>query len=232
MLLQGKPASDLREAVDAAVKGLTTLQVKMLEKCVPDDPEADNSEPDPACVAELEPLLKKAARTVTQEVSKMNKERQGWIVEFASAMTTDFPDDAAGQQDNQRIGAWFTASYNGNPRSLTFVGVGRYFREATSDETVIRSDLGARLIWKADPNAMPPLALSIEYVRRFTSGGDDEDKLVAVLEYPLPFDNISIIASYGKVFGEDFFGNEELVATFGINFGFGRGPVVAIPEGS
>ena len=229
MFLQGRPAPDLEVKVEEAVKNLKKLQLKLLEECVPDDPEAPDSEPDPVCTAEHESKLKPAAKAVTKEVDAMNKERVGWMVEFASALTADFPDNDGSQADVNRVGAWLTASYNGKPRSLTFVGVARHFREDTPADTVGRSDLGARLIWKADPTAMPPLGLSLEYVRRFTPGEGDTDKLVAVLEVPLPLDNLSVVASYGKDFGDDATGKEDLVSTLGINFGLGRGPVVRLP---
>ena len=218
MLLHGKPALELPDKVEA----LKAIQVEFLLECVPDDPDEPVNE---ECVARFEGKLREAGRAV----AKLDKERRGVLLEFAGAWTEDFPDDDTNQRNDGKAGAWLTVSYHGTPRSLTFLGVGRYFRQQVMTERLNRYDVGARLIWKSDREAMPPLALSLEYLRRFTGGEDDTDRLVAVLEYLTPLDNISIIASYGKTFDEDFTGRQDLVSTLGVNFGFGRGPIVKMP---
>ena len=106
-----------------------------------------------------------------------------------------------------------------------FLGVGRFIRDDVESGTVDKKDLGARLIWKGDEDSGVPAALSVEYVRRFVTGDADTDKLVAVLEYRIPFEGISLVAIYGKTLESDFTGREDLVSTLGINFGFGRGPI-------
>jgi len=218
LLVHGRPARELGEKVDL----LKAVQIEFLDECVPDDPE----EPvDEDCQAAFEARLREAGAAV----AKLDKERRGWLLEAAGAWAADFPDDDTSQRTNERAGAWLTASYNGKPRSLAFLGTARYIRQELLDEKSNRYDVGARVIWKADRDAMPPLALSAEYLHRFTDVGDDTDRLVAVLEYSTPLDNIAIIASYGKAFGDDFTGRQDLVAVLGVNFGFGRGPIVPVP---
>jgi hypothetical protein len=207
----GEAVAALREAQDA------------LNENLPDDPEI---EVDQELVARFDEKISEAGRAV----AALDKQRVGWVVEFAGALVGDFPGDDAGDAEVGRVGAWLTASYHGGER-LTFLGVCRYILDDRGSATVDEKDLGARLIWKGDEDAGVPAALSVEYVRRFVSGDDDTDKLVAVLEYRLPFEGISLVASYGKTFESDFTGREDLISTLGVNFGFGRGPVVrARPE--
>ncbi len=212
MLRHGDAPPELGETVAALRKAQDALSDSL-----PDDPD---SVVDQKLVDRFEARIREAGRAV----AALDKQRVGWVVEFAGALVGDFPGDDAGDAEVSRIGAWLTASYHGGER-LTFLFVGRYLRDDVGPGTVDKKDLGARLIWKGDEDAGVPAALSFEYVRRFVSGDVDTDKLVAVLEYRLPFEGISLIASYGKTFESDFTGREDLVSTLGVNFGFGRGPV-------
>jgi hypothetical protein len=217
LFLHGRAAPELKDRVVA----LREAQLAALE-CVPDDP----SDPvDEACMEKHAASLRSAGRAVAE----LDKQRRGWLVEFASAITSDFPGDSATTISWSRVGGWLTASYRGDGH-LSFVGVARWMRDRAGGSAVDDTDVGGRILWIADPTAMPPLAFSAEYVRRFRSGSEDTDKLVAILEYRTPLDNISLIASYGKVFENTFTGKERLVSTLGINFGFGRGPVVRAAE--
>ena len=224
MLLEGKPAPQLL----ALEEKLQLIQLEAADRCVPDDP----TEPmDEACLEGYEAKLKKAAGEIAMAP------RTGWMVEFAGALTADYPDDDAGAVEAGRRGAWVTASYRAPTAdgeaasSLSVVFVGRYLRDDIGDETLGTTDVGARAIWTADPSTMPPLGFSFEYVRRFVSGSaPDTDKVAAVLEYRTPLDNISLVASYGKDFKDALTGKEPLISTLGISFGFGRGPVVRLPD--
>ena len=46
---------------------------------------------------------------------------------------------------------------------------------------------------------------------------------------PPALENVSFVASYGYEFDDTFQGDEDLVSKFGINFGFGRGPLHNLP---
>lgn len=213
-------------ALDERVKDLREAQVRLLD-CVPDEP----TEPvDEGCVS----VAEREIRTQLARV-KDKTERMGWIVEFAAAATRDFADNDAEQAGNTRFGGWFTASYHfkkvktdGTEMSspLTVVAVARYLSKDDATLANGSEDVGGRLIWKGESDAgMPPLAISIEGLRRFAEQGDDSSRIVAVLEYRLPVENLSIVASYGKDF-KDLTGHDSMVTTLGINFGLGKGPIV------
>jgi hypothetical protein len=165
----------------------------------------------------------------------MDKQRRGWIVEFASAVTSDFPDENAATVSQSKYGAWVTASYRdkepeGSASHLCYVMVGRYIRDRSTGQPSDTADLGGRLIWIADPKAVAPLSLSLEYLRRMSSDVDDTEKVAAVLEYKTPIDNVAIVASYGKDFKNELTGKEPLVSALGINLGFGRGQLIKAPQ--
>jgi hypothetical protein len=216
MLRQGEADPDLWKRI----KALQDEQIKLLD-CVPDEP----SEPiDEACVAEAEKRVRKAREGVAEKA-----ERRGWTVEFAAAATRDFPEDDSGQGTNTRLGGWLTGSYK-FPGTLSAVALARYLAADDASGEGRSEDVGGRLIMKSQRDAgMPPLAISMEYLRRFAEHGDDSSRLMAVLEYKLPMENLSLVASYGRDF-KDLTGQQSLVSTLGINLGLGKGPVVPAPE--
>lgn len=211
MLRQGSAGPKLGSRIEE----LRAAQLSLLE-CVPDEPE----EPiDEACASEREKDVRRARQGVIEAA-----ERIGWTVEVGAAVTRDFPENDANAAANSRSGIWLTASYH-REGPFSVVGVLRYLgKDDTSDQGGAK-DLGARVIWKNEGEAgLPPLAISIEYLRRLAERGDDASRLVAVLEYRLPFENLSVVASYGKDFA-DLTGHEPLVSTLGVNVGLGREPL-------
>jgi hypothetical protein len=212
MVRQGSASKDL----EPHVQKLQAAQV-LLAACAPDEP----TEPvDQACVARVKGELEAARDAVIT-----NAERVGFTLEVASALSRDFPAEDADAVSNTRFGAWVTASYH-TEGSLSIVGVARYLGEDEAADQGHAQDLGGRLIWKNEAGAaMPPMSISLEYLRRFAERGDDSSRLVGVLEFRLPIENVSLVASYGKDF-EDLTGHQDLVSTLGVSFGFGRQPVV------
>jgi hypothetical protein len=212
MLRQGKRDPDLQERV----VDLQKEQLKLLE-CVPDEPKEPMDE---ACISAAEHGVRKARERVAEKA-----QRVGWTVEFAAAATRDFPENDSNQGANTRVGGWLTGSYS-HGGLLSVVTLARYLTEDDATAAGHSVDVGGRLIMKGDGDGgMPPLAISLEALRRFASEGDDSSRVVAVLEYRLPVENLSLVASYGKDF-TDLTGEQSLVSTLGINFGLGKGPVV------
>lgn len=210
-LRQGRQDPLLKERV----RELQAVQTRLLE-CVPDEP----SEPiDEGCASEVEKEVRKARELVAEKA-----ERIGWTIEAAAASTRDMPDNDTEQGANTRYGGWLTASYHhGGP--LSVVVVARYLSDDDATAAGRSEDLGGRLIMKGEGDAqIPPLAVSIEYLRRFAERGDDSSRLVAVLEYRLPLENLSLVASYGKDF-KDVSGHDSLVSTLGVSIGLGKSPV-------
>lgn len=212
MLRQGGMDPKLAPRVSA----LKQSQIELLE-CVPDEP----TEPiDQGCLAVAETKMRAAQASVTEKA-----ERLGWTVEYAVAATRDFPDDDANAGRNTRLGTWITAAYHRNG-PLSVVGVARYVSEDGELKRTSTTDIGSRLIWKGESEGgMPPIAISLEYARRFADESEDSSRLVAIVEYRLPIENLSLVASYGQDF-MGLTGRESLISTLGISVGFGKGPIV------
>jgi hypothetical protein len=160
------------------------------------------------------------------EIQKLDKTRVGWMLEAAAAGTWDFPDNKSENSEFTRFGAWLTPSYhsgdsNSPIKNLTFLGVGRYIHENFNNDKSDIVDVGFSILWKSEEL---PLSFSAEYVYRFKENTGD-DRLVGILEYKIN-DTYSIFASYGKTFDTAFEGDKDLVAILGINFGWGKGPVI------
>jgi hypothetical protein len=96
-------------------------------------------------------------------------------------------------------------------------------RRGTADDRTW--DLGGRVLWQLNPE----LALSLETLRR---GGtsisleEDSTRSVATIEYRLN-DDMVLYGSFGKDF-RDRPDARTLVSLVGVNFGFGRKPVVDV----
>lgn len=213
-LLSGDPAPGLA----GAVTKLKQAQEDLLA-FVPDEGELDESDPEyKRALADVE--------SAGTSVRDFDKQRVGWVLEFASAVAADFPEDDAGSGEISRAGAWLTPAYTSPDdswlSSLTFVGVARYLFDDLQDESRNMYDVGARVIWKSDEM---PIAVSAEHVHRFVEGESDTHRTAGILEYQVN-DTYSLIGSFGKNFDTEFEGNADLFVLLGINFGFGKGPVV------
>jgi hypothetical protein len=165
------------------------------------------------------------------QFGELEKLRVGWQLEFASAGALDFPEDNFDKAEFSRLGTWLTTSYrstkvtkdeNGKKSiasPIQFLGVARYTLDDQNEDTDNLFDLGAGIVYQLNHT---PLALSLEYVRRFGDGGDD--RVVGVAEYRIN-NNYTVFASYGKTFEDSFEGDGNLVTLFGLKFGAGKNQV-------
>jgi hypothetical protein len=218
LLVHGDAAPNLRDRVQK----LKEKQLGILVECVPMIGEVKVDTNSPKC----KKLLAEAEKA-GGAIRKLDKQRVGWIVAFASAMVADFPRNDVSEGNVTRVGIWLTPSYrSGNIDSLlhqlTFVGIGRYIWDDVADNSKNLFDIGARIIWTSKHL---PLSLSAEYVQRFVEGDTDTERIAFVFEYRVQ-DDISLFASYGTNFDTSFEGNDDLIAIAGVKFGFGKGPVV------
>lgn len=210
-LISGKAAPGLYEKV----KEFREIQEKDCLEFIPVEGEVSESQ-----------LMKCASlKEKANEIAKYNKNRVGWQLEFASAITYELPENDWDKSDFSRFGSWLTGSYKSTEKDsvlhqFSFLSIGRYIHEDKEDENDDIFDLGASIVWNSNEL---PLSLSLEYLHRFTD--EDDERLVGILEY-IVNDTYSIFASYGKTFDGDFKGDEDLFAIFGINFGWGKGPIV------
>jgi hypothetical protein len=201
-----------------AVQKLKEAQVKALEQ-IPD------TGPVPADLAlSIERQLKSAG----QAVRDFDKQRVGFMLQYASAVTFRLPSAEDERREIDRFGAWLTPSYRygGDSELLnqfTFLGVIRYLREFRAHDDFL--DAGARIVWRSK---QIPLALSGEYLYRAGLEEGSSQRYGAVIEYVVN-DTWSLVASYGKAFKNDFVDGSDTIAIFGINFGFGKGPALKQP---
>jgi hypothetical protein len=173
-------------------------------------------------------LLKEKAT----QFGELQKLRTGWQLEFATAGAFDFPGNDFDEAEFSRFGTWLTTSYrgtkvikdeNGKKSSIAspiqFLGVAKYSLEELNDNSNNFFDLGAGIVYQLNQT---PLALSLEYVRRFGDEGDD--RVVGVAEYRIN-NNYTVFATYGKTFENSFEGDEDLVTLFGLKIGAGKNQV-------
>ncbi len=174
--------------------------------------------------AEILACLKKneaAFQAKKESLIKEDLARVGFQLAAASAITIDSLDNSDGV-DLSKIGAWLTPSYTTEKDSFTALGIGRYEYDGVGEKDDHIFDLGTQVIWKPESK----ISLGVEYLRRF--GDQNDDRLVGIARYRIDKD-YSFFASYGKAFNDDFTGEENLTAVFGINIGFGKGTGISIP---
>lgn len=171
-----------------------------------------------------------------EELDKSLKEfetsRVGHQLESATGAGFDFPDDEFDEIRFRNFATWLTYSYrkvslvetNGEEikvaSPLEFLLVSRYTLNELEDDSNSFFDAGTGLIYRLRET---PLSFSLEYVRRF--GEEDDDRFAAVTDYKIN-DTYSVFLSYGREFDDNFEGNGDVLALFGLRLGFGREPVV------
>ncbi len=230
LLIEGGKGSEIRDVEDELQKKIDSRSPDLLK---PGSRTAELSEEQKE-IQRKEVALEKLAVKIRDK----NKQRVGWVVECATALTADFPEDDTGEREIRRVGAWLTPSYQFEsgekflsvPQEITgdfnLLTVGRYIWDDTNDDSKSLFDIGGRVIWTS---SNMPLSISAECVYRFVEGGNDTEQFSAVLEYKLN-DDFSLVASYGKNFDNDFEGDDDLIAILGIKFGWGKGRNVKVTK--
>ena len=117
-----------------------------------------------------------------------------------------------------------TPMYRTSANHLEVMGVARYLTRVTDYEGSDLVDLGARAGWDAGK-----AGLSGEWVRRVVRDDDSRSssRWAALFDYKLPA-KLSLVASFGSDFRR-VDGKRPVIATLGINFGFGA--VSIVPAG-
>ena len=200
------------------------------DNAIPDDPTTLPMDENGNRIVELNKTALKKIESTQEAFRKANLNRVGWRLELASAVAFNFPDDKWDDGDWKNAGVWLNTAYRTDEGSFLdnfdFLGVFRYLWNDADDGSFSTYDLGARIIWISQNDDIP-FSVSGEYVYGFVSDGDrkDSDKLAFIGEYRVN-KTWSLFASFGKSFDPDFEGDEDFVALFGINLGYGKGPVV------
>lgn len=152
------------------------------------------------------------------EIQRLDTERVGWIIEAAGAMTLDFPGNRTDSGSVGLAGGWLTVMYRMPRPALDLVAVARYQHERATARDLI--GLGGRLAWRIDD-----LVVSGELLGRFGDGWATGERpgcrLTGNLEYRLP-----AVGYLTAAIGTDTDGpGSRLIATFGIDLGFGTIPL-------
>lgn len=210
---------------------MENLFADISENVIPDDPTTLPKDEKGNPIIELNKTVLNKIKSAQDTFRKANLNRVGWRLELASAASFNFPEDKWDDGEFKNAGVWLNTAYRTDEGSfldnLDFLGVFRYLWNDADDGSFSTFDLGARIIWISQNDEIP-FSVSGEYVYRLVSDGDreDSDKLTLIGEYRVN-ETWSLFASFGKDFDPDFKGDEDFVALFGINIGYGEGPVVA-----
>lgn len=229
-LLKGSPSSEAKKNKNK----LVNFFQDHVDAIIPDDPSGlPRSKEGVGMVAFdgiSDPKLSREVQSLQEAFRNSNLYNIGSRIEFGGAISYNFPDDKWKEGEFNSAGAWLTCAYRTKEdsplHSFDFLGVFRYLWNEVNDENLSTYDLGGRIIWMS-PRDNLPLSASVEYVYRFASENEkeDSDKLSFIAEYRAS-KTWSLFASLGKTFDQDFEGDEDFVAIFGINLGYGKGPVV------
>lgn len=228
-LLKGRPS----KAGFAAYEKVKTVLAEHADELIPDDISSLPQDENGNRIVDLNDFTEevKTIGRALETFRSANRDRVGLRLELAGAGAFDFPEDKSEQEKLKSVGVWMTAAYRTDEGSfldrLDFLGVFRFLRNRAATDFFETYDLGARIFWThANPNF--PFSASTEYVHRYMSGSakQDSEKFTFIAEYRVNKD-WSIFASAGQTFDQNFDGNENFATLFGLNFGYGKGPVVA-----
>jgi hypothetical protein len=230
-LLKGKPSKKGQLSYDAVKK----VMQENVDAIIPDDISTLPKDANGNRIIDLEKIADPAAfkkiQVAVDDFRKANLNRVGWRLELASAASIDFPQDKSSGSKMKSAGAWLTTTYRTDEGSFLdhfdFLGVFRYLSHNADVGSFPTYDIGGRIIW-ISANDNLPLSASAEYVYRFVSKGDlvDTKKISFIAEYRVD-KTWSLFASLGQAFDPNFKSKENFVSLFGINFGYGKGPVVS-----
>jgi hypothetical protein len=177
---------------------------------------------DEACIEEI------GTREVALEIQREARDLDGFVLEMASALIGDFPNDVFELGRIDRVGIWVTPGLRLADSDLEVLAVARYMHERRGQGADV-FDAGGRIGW-----AGSRFALAAEAVQRHASfDGESETRyrMTGTVEARL---GESLLASFtfGKGYEpaeSDPAGRDRIVATLGIGFGAGARPTLAIP---
>jgi hypothetical protein len=236
-LLAGQKNPALTDLEPNLERELKNLRGQFLDECVPFrdanlSTEEAQKQVDECVNKETNKKWSELLKEKATQFGELEKLRVGWQLEFATAGAFDFPKNDFDKAEFSRFGTWLTTSYRGTKviedengkksiaSPIQFLGVAKYSLEELNDNSKNFFDLGTGIVYRLNQT---PLALSLEYVRRFGDKGDD--RLVGVAEYRIN-NNYSVFASYGKTFEDNFKGDGDLVTLFGLKIGAGKSQVI------
>lgn len=209
LLFDGTPSPRL----DALTDSLRALHSQCILLPEPDDE---------LCIEAL------GTRDVALEIQREARDPDGFVLEVASALTGDFPNDVFEIGRIDRFGVWVTPGLRLRDSEFEFFGVARYIRERRGG-TADLIDAGGRIGWTGSR-----FALAAEGVQRHVSLDSDSEtryRVTGSFEARL---SESLLASFtfGKGYepaAGDPEGRDQIIATLALSFGAGARPTLAIP---
>lgn len=177
-------------------------------------------------------------RTLVREFQRGDLRRVGGRLELAAAATVQFPAQRFENGRLRRLGVWGTYSYQLEHPRLDITALARALVNVTGPESGALLDFGSRLSLETQQR----LVLSLESVARATADATLDRTVpgqvtsVVVLqgtyrvagsaEYLLG-NGSSVLISFGRDYSSVGDGEANLIATLGLNLGFGALPFVA-----
>lgn len=172
-------------------------------------------------------------RVMADRIRDLDHDRVGFIVQLASGIAADYPDNTFEGGGLSRVGVWTTFGYRLERPRLDLLALLRYQRNRAAGQSLI--DAGGRLV-----HQMGPVAASAELVVRsvaeVTSSPEDgpitvvfesSRRAVGLLEYRAT-ENLVITASFGRDFEVAEIGSP-LLATLGLDVLLGQLPALLLP---
>lgn len=199
-----------------------------------------------AIVAESEAeiaRLQEQSRRLAASINTLDTDRYGPRLAVAAAWSWGVPEDVLQDARRDRMAVWVTPSYrlrlgprsDGQedeeeeaaavtglePGALEVIGVARFLNDR-ADGSANAWDVGARVVWQIRRE----VALSTEVVRRTWDGDERTDSLRAAGLFEARIgDNAYFFAAFGRDYDEPET-RSTLLSTVGLNFGFGRKPLL------
>jgi hypothetical protein len=156
------------------------------------------------------------------EIQSMDKVRKGFRIELAGGTIAGFPRDKFNEGRITHYGLWLLPAYQLKNPDLDFIFLGRYIR--VESDTSNYFDFGGRIV-----SVTSDFTISGEFIYRTIKQNDQSDKVYrvnAAVEYRLN-PSIWVIGSFGKNYATS---EHDLIASLGINLGFGQIPVLSLKK--
>ncbi len=165
-------------------------------------------------------ILMNRAKGIALEIQKMDKQRVGFRAECAGGSIINFPNDKFENGKMTRYGVWVLPAYRISNPTLDVIALGRYIHNE-SDSSENYFDFGGRIVSETSD-----FTLSGEFVYRLIkrqyNQNDKSYRANVALEYQIN-PSIRVIGSFGRNFKTN---ERDLIASLGVNLGFGQIPVL------
>jgi hypothetical protein len=188
-------------------------------------------------ISKLDSLLTtKDYEKLLKDLQQSVKERYGFVMEVDGAMELDFPTGSIGYSKVPQWGVWVIPSYRLRDLSFDFLGIVRYIHSEIPGQPANNYDIGAKVVWEAKKFSLATEALlryqNITLSRTMENGittteskSTTDWRLVLNFNYKIS-NKLGITVNFGKNFNQNTITTGDLIASVGLNFGFG-GPTLS-----